>query len=93
MNTPLLMMLGILAMGMFLVVLPVVADIIAMYRGRRVLVCPETGELVEVQLNARRTGWAAIFGKTMPRVKSCSLWPRKKGCGEECVKANWPTPS
>jgi len=92
MNTALLMMLGILAMGMFLVVFPVVADMIARYRGRKVVTCPETRELVEVELNARRTGWAAAFGRAMPRVKDCLLWPRRKGCAEECVKENWPTP-
>ena len=92
MNTPLLMMLGILAMGMLLVVFPVMADIVARYRGRKVVTCPETRELVEVQLDTPRVAWAGVFGEAIPRVKSCSLWPKKKGCGEECVKENWPTP-
>lgn len=92
MNTPLLMMLGILAMGLLLVVFPVVADILAKYRARKVVTCPETRELVEVQLDGRRVAWAAAFGEAIPRVKSCSLWPRKKGCGEKCVSENWPTP-
>jgi len=92
MNTPLLMMLGILAMGMLLVVFPVVADVIARYRASKVVTCPETGELVEVRLNAHQTGWAAAFRKAVPRVKNCSLWPRKQGCGEECIKQNWPMP-
>lgn len=90
MNTPLLMMLGILAMGMLLVILPVVFDVYARYRRRRLVTCPETQELVEVQVDTRRTAWTAAFGKVMPRVKSCSLWPRKKGCEEDCVKDNWP---
>ncbi len=86
MNTPLLMMLGILAMGMLLVILPVVLDIYARYRGRRLVSCPETRELVEVEVDTNRTAWTAVFGKAIPRVKACSLWPRKKGCPEDCVK-------
>jgi hypothetical protein len=91
-NTPLLMMLGVLAMGMLLVVFPVVADIVARYRGRKLVRCPETQELVEVQLNTRRALWTATFGEAMPRVNSCSRWPKKKGCSEECVKENWLIP-
>lgn len=91
MSTPLLMMLGVLAMGLLLVVLPVVSEIVSRYRGRKVVTCPETRDLVEVQLDTGRAAWGAVFGHSIPRVKSCSLWPRKKGCQEECVQENWPT--
>lgn len=92
MNTSLLMMLGILAIGVVLVAFPVAADIAARYRGRKLVRCPETRQLVEIQLNARRALWTAAFGEAVPRVKSCSLWPKKKGCSEECVKENWLIP-
>jgi hypothetical protein len=25
-------------------------------------------------------------------VKSCSLWPSKRGCAERCISENWPIP-
>ena len=92
MNTPLLMMLGILAIGMLLVVLPIAADIIARYRGRKLVRCPEGHGLVEVQLDVQRALWTAAFAQAVPRVKNCSRWPKKRDCGEKCIKENWLIP-
>jgi hypothetical protein len=92
MNGPLLLILVIIATGLLFVVAPVVADAYARYRSGKTLKCPETHGNAEVTLNTRRAALAGAFGKSVLRVKSCSLWPGKKGCAEKCVKENWPVP-
>lgn len=60
------------------------------YRYRKIVICPNTHDFAEVALDARRAAWNAVLGKTEVCVRSCSYWPRKKGCPEHCVKENWP---
>jgi hypothetical protein len=62
------------------------------FRGRKTAVCPESGQIVEVELKAARAGLMSIFGAQRARVKWCSLWPRKKGCSEACVQEYWNSP-
>jgi hypothetical protein len=59
------------------------------YRKRKTIVCPDSGQIAEVELKAVNAGVMAAFGKHWVRVKRCSLWPRKKGCAEQCVKDSW----
>jgi hypothetical protein len=92
MNGPLLLIIVIVATGLLFVVAPVVADIYARYRNGKALNCPETHGNAEVTLNTHRAALAGAFGKSVLRVKRCSLWPGKKGCAEKCVKENWPVP-
>ena len=89
MNGPLLLILLIVATGLLFVVAPVVIDIYVRYRDGKVLNCPESRGDAEVALNTRRAALAAAFGKRVLRVKSCSLWPGRKGCAEKCVNENW----
>ena len=76
--------------GLFYVVLPFTNDVYNRFRYRKVVGCPENNTLAEVKLNARWAALTAIFRKPVLRVKSCSLWPKKKGCAERCVRENWP---
>ena len=92
MNGPLLLIIVIVATGLLFVVAPVVADIYARYRNGKVLNCPETPGTAEVMLNTHGAALAAAFGKPLLRVKSCSLWPEKRGCAEKCINENWPIP-
>ena len=72
------------------VVAPAVLSTYRRYRGRRTIICPETDQIVEMELKAGRAGVMAALGKQDLRVKWCSLWPRRKGCAEQCVKDDWP---
>ncbi|MGE5217572.1 MAG: hypothetical protein ACM3SP_11280 [Chloroflexota bacterium] len=92
MTHPFLVIVGILTMALFLVALPVGFATFYRYRKGRIITCPETRGLAEVQLDARRAALTTVFGKPLLAVKNCSLWPKKKGCDEACVKDNWPRP-
>jgi hypothetical protein len=83
---------GIIALGLYFMIAPLVLSTYRRFRGRRTIICPETGQIVEVELKAGRAGLMSIFGTQLARVKRCSLWPRKKGCAEECVQQYWQPP-
>ena len=89
MNRLFLLIAGVSALALYFVITPMVAGRYRRYRGSKTFVCPETGEIVDVDLKAGRAGLMSVFGTAPARVKWCSLWPRKEGCAEECVKAYW----
>ena len=91
MNLVFLLIAGIVALGFCCIVLPYMLARYRRFRYRKILTCPETQGLVEVALESRRAFFTGIFGKPVVRAKSCSLWPRKKGCAEGCVKESWPS--
>ena len=84
-----LLIAGVCALGIYFLIAPAVVRTYQRYRGRKTIVCPETGRIVEVEIKAARAGLMSIFGEMPARVKRCSLWPRNKGCAEECVKEYW----
>ncbi len=55
------------------------------FRGARVVTCPETGELVGVEVNASKAAWSSAFGEPEFRLSSCTRWPERQDCGQECV--------
>ena len=56
------------------------------FRGTRVITCPENLESAAVKVNAAHAAqWASIAGEPDLRLKSCSRWPEKAGCGQECL--------
>jgi hypothetical protein len=87
MSTPLIVIAAVMALAMLYVLTPVAADAFFRYRARRVLRCPETGKEAEVSVDARRAAFTSALGKTLLRVKDCSLWPERKGCRQDCLKA------
>lgn len=89
MNRLFLLTVGIITLGTYFVIAPVVADTYRRYRGRKTIICPETGQIAEVNLRAATAGAISAFGKNWVRVKWCSLWPRRKGCAQECVRGYW----
>jgi hypothetical protein len=57
------------------------------YRGEGVLTCPETGKPVAVELDAKRVAATEMSGDRRLLLKSCSRWPERSGCGQECLAA------
>jgi hypothetical protein len=51
-------------------------------RGARVVTCPETDAPAGVAVDAVH---AAIHGGKL-RLESCSRWPERQGCGQECLR-------
>ena len=92
MYTPLITMSAIIAAAILLVLAPVGFETYRSYRNRKVIICPENHKLAEVELDARRAGLMSALGKSKLAVKWCSRWSQKRGCAEDCVKENWPSP-
>ena len=86
MNRVYLLIGGIVFLGSIYVIAPLVTDSYRRYRKRRTVVCPETGQIAEVELKAVRASLMSALGKHWVRVKGCSLWPRKKCFGQECME-------
>ncbi len=56
------------------------------FRGVRLIVCPENYQPAAVKVDALRAAkWAALSGEADVRLKTCSRWPEKQGCAQECV--------
>ncbi len=58
----------------------------AQYRGPQVVICPETRQPAGVQVDLTRAEKAAFLDlSTDLRLSSCSRWPEREGCGQECL--------
>ena len=55
------------------------------YRKERTVTCPETGKPASVQVDAARVAATAWGGVPDVRLKECSRWPEKAGCGQDCL--------
>jgi hypothetical protein len=61
-------------------------------RGRKSVVCPENREPVAVEMDNQYAFQTALRGQEHQRLKSCSRWPAKGDCGQECLAQIDPTP-
>lgn len=88
MPTAFQLVLGVAALvglgGLFLFVRRLVATWLA-YRGTRIVVCPETREMVAVEVDARHAALSAPQGRPQLRLESCTRWPERRECGQECL--------
>jgi hypothetical protein len=55
------------------------------YRGKRLVVCPDNQALVAVDVDAGHAARSAARGRHELRLESCTRWPEKLGCGQECL--------
>jgi hypothetical protein len=55
-------------------------------RGARVVKCPETLEPAGVVVDALHAGTTAFSGAADLRLRSCSRWPERSSCGQQCVR-------
>jgi hypothetical protein len=56
------------------------------YRGTRVVTCPETRAPVAIEVDARHAASTAALGTPHLRLTSCSRWPQRQDCGQECLR-------
>jgi hypothetical protein len=54
-------------------------------RGRQSVKCPETGQTVGVEVDNKFAFRMALRGQEHSRLSSCSRWPEKGDCGQECL--------
>jgi hypothetical protein len=87
MQTPLIILLAVVAVAFLYVLLPIGADAFFRLRGPRVVTCPETQASVEVGLDPRFGALTALTGHPKLRVKHCARWEdaRLQDCAQDCL--------
>jgi hypothetical protein len=55
------------------------------YRGARVVTCPETKRAAGVEVNSWHAAITALWDRPDLRLTTCSRWPERQNCGQECV--------
>ncbi|MBI4638891.1 MAG: hypothetical protein HY727_21350 [Candidatus Rokubacteria bacterium] len=66
------------------VMLPVGLAVYASYGRQKLVRCPETGGQAAVAVDRYRAGLGAALGTRLTRIRACSLWPGRQGCGQAC---------
>ena len=66
-------------------VLKVKLDAYLLFRGKRVVVCPETRQYVAVDVDAAHAAATATEKETELRLTSCTRWPARADCDQDCV--------
>ena len=55
------------------------------FRGKMLATCPETQATVAVKVATWREALAALVGRRHLELKSCTRWPERQDCGQECL--------
>jgi hypothetical protein len=56
------------------------------YRGMRIVICPETKRSAAIEVIAARAAVTCLYGGGPEvRLKSCSRWPKRKRCPQDCI--------
>lgn len=55
------------------------------WRGTRVITCPENRKPAAVDLDLGFAVSGAVLGRPELRLRDCSRWPEKQGCGQMCL--------
>lgn len=61
-------------------------------RGRRRVICPDNGDSVTVELDNKYAFSTALRGQEHDRLHTCTRWPEKGDCGQECLAQVNPSP-
>jgi hypothetical protein len=56
------------------------------FRGTRVITCPETSKPAAVRLDAQHAALTAALKAPHLRLSTCTRWPERKDCGQECLR-------
>jgi len=58
---------------------------LAPYRGTQIVDCPETEKPVVVEVDSLHAALTTLAGSPDLRLASCTRWPLKSDCGQECL--------
>lgn len=61
-------------------------------RGRHGVRCPDNGQPVDVEVDNEYAFQTSLRGLEHSRLQSCSRWPEKGDCGQECLAQVDPSP-
>jgi hypothetical protein len=97
MTTPLVVTLGVVAVGLLYVTAPTVMEAFLKYRKRRSVRCPETSADESIKIDAGHAALTSTYGRPKLRVEDCSRWPERHDCDQACLaestgKADRPEP-
>jgi hypothetical protein len=85
MSVELYVILALLMVAALYFVVPYVIGTYLRYRGKRVVTCPETRKPVGVEVDAGHAALSAAVSHPDLRLKSCTRWPERQNCGQECL--------
>lgn len=85
MLTLLFLLLAVVAMVSILMPLLFATQVYRIRRGLRQVTCPETHETAAVEMDAVHCAATALRGTEYLRLASCSRWPEKRECDQDCV--------
>ncbi len=85
MSIELYVIILIVALSALYFVVPVVAGTYLKYRGKRVITCPETRKAAAVEMDAGHAALTAGLRYPELRLKTCTRWPEREGCGQACL--------
>ena len=63
------------------------------FRGRHVVICPETGQPAGVEVDTGHAATTAVWEKADVRLSGCSRWPERKDCDQPCCAQIEAAPS
>lgn len=55
------------------------------YGGTRIVTCPETARPANVEVDAVHAALTSTFGNPDIRLQTCTRWPLRENCGQECL--------
>lgn len=55
------------------------------FRGKRIVICPETHQPAAVKVAAGKAAAEATIGVPHIRLSECSRWPEREDCGQACL--------
>ena len=80
--------------AILLVALPIGVSLQSYFRnrGRRTVICPDNHQPVTVEVDSKFAFSTALRGQEHERLHTCSRWPEKGDCGQECLAQVNPSP-
>ena len=85
MSIELYLVLLVLTLAVLYLVIPFGARAYLRFRGKQVITCPETRKPAAVEVDARHAALTAAISQPDLRLKTCSRWPERLECGQECL--------
>jgi hypothetical protein len=85
-TTAILLIAAIAGLAVVYVIAPVMLYAYRKLHGRRLVICPETRAAAAVEVDAGHAALSALGGTTDLRLSSCSRWPERADCGQECIR-------
>lgn len=88
MTVPTLIALAVVALALGLFVFRAIPGIRAyfQYRGKRLIICPESHTPEAVDVAAGEAAVGAFLTEPTLHLKECSRWPERQDCGQECLQ-------